>query len=401
MCRFLVPSLLLWLLSGPASAAQQPAASGHFLFAWAGDVAQTGHDFLAVIDADPGSASYGKLMTTLATDQQTMQVHHTEYTMPESGLLFANDHLAGRTFVFDLREPLNPRVAASFVEVAGYAHPHSFLRLPNGHVLASFQHAHHDEGAMLMNSGGLVEMDDQGHVVRAASTADAAFPEALLMPYSLVVLPDLDRVVVTNSSMHDEDAHGHTYQVWRLSDLKLLKTAYFDTGGRRYGQIDPEEPRRGPDGSVFVQTYACGLERITELASSAPKSQLVYMFPGSTCGVPTIVGHFLVQSVPLIHGLIALDISHAARPVEVSRLKIDDTFAPHWTGWDAKTKRLVVTGYKENRLFMLTLDETSGQLSVDAAFHDTDGKPGFNFENRQWPHGWRGSANPHGVVFSR
>ena len=28
-----------------------------------------------------------------------------------------------------------------------------------------------------------------------------------------------------DSSMHDEDAHGHTYQVWRLSDLKLLKTA--------------------------------------------------------------------------------------------------------------------------------------------------------------------------------
>jgi hypothetical protein len=30
--------------------------------------------------------------------QRTMQVHHTEYAMPKGGLLFANDHVAGRTF---------------------------------------------------------------------------------------------------------------------------------------------------------------------------------------------------------------------------------------------------------------------------------------------------------------
>ena len=48
-------------------------------------------------------------------------------------------------------------------------------------------------------SGGLVEIDDTGKVVRFASTADPALPNAMLMPYSLVVLPDLDRVVVTNS----------------------------------------------------------------------------------------------------------------------------------------------------------------------------------------------------------
>jgi hypothetical protein len=27
------------------------------------------------------SASYGRLVTTLATDQQTVRVHHTEYTL--------------------------------------------------------------------------------------------------------------------------------------------------------------------------------------------------------------------------------------------------------------------------------------------------------------------------------
>ena len=145
---------------------QKKTASGHYLFAWTGDAANKragcsancgaegrkgwGNDFLAVIDADPSSPSYGHLVTTVATDQPTMYVHHTEYTMPASGMLFANDHDAGRTFIFDVRDPLHPTVETSFTDMAGYMHPHSFVRLPNGHVLATFQHAHHGapEGQM-------------------------------------------------------------------------------------------------------------------------------------------------------------------------------------------------------------------------------------------------------------
>src|SRR6202161_3057334 len=118
-------------------------------------------DFLAVIDADPASPTYGKLITTLVTDQPTMRVHHTEYVMPASGRLFANDHDAGRTFIFDVRDPLHLKVVASFTDLAGYMHPHSYIRLPNGHVLASFQHVHHGEAEGLKGgSGGLVEIDD-------------------------------------------------------------------------------------------------------------------------------------------------------------------------------------------------------------------------------------------------
>jgi hypothetical protein len=230
------------------------AATGHYLFAWTGDLAKKGNDFLTVIDADPASPSYGQLLTTLATDQQTVRVHHTEYTMPAGGMLFANDHDAGRTFIFDVRDPLHPKIAGSFTDMAGFMHPHSFLRLPNGHVLATFQHSHATMNAeSLGKSGGLVEIDDSGKVIRSASSADPAFPDALLTPYSLVVLPDLDRVVSTNSAMDDDDLfRGLTYQVWRLSDLKLLKTAYFDQGDNHYAQISPEEPRLGPDGSIYV-----------------------------------------------------------------------------------------------------------------------------------------------------
>ena len=386
-------------------AGDSPAPAGHYLFAWTGDRDQKGNDFLAVIDADPASPNYGHLLTTLVTDQKTAMVHHTEYTMPASGMLFANDHSAGRTFIFDVRDPLHPKIATSFTDMAGYMHPHSYLRLPNGHVLAAFQHAHSSMNPEeLDKTGGLVEIDDSGKVIRSASSADPSFPHALLTPYSLVVLPELDRVVSTNSSMHFEDIfRGSTYQIWRLSDLKLLKTMYLDQGNNHYAQISPEEPRLGPDGAVYVQTLGCGLERITGINTDQPKSQLVYSFPTSFCGVPTIVGHYLIQTISYFHTAIVLDITDGTRPVEVARVKFDDEYFPHWTAWDAKTSRIVITSGNSGtpRLYMLNFNPSNGSLTIDETFHDETGKPGFRFTDREWPHGWTGTGQPHGAVFSR
>jgi hypothetical protein len=73
------------------------------------------------------------------------------------------------------------------------------------------------------------------------------------------------------------------------------------------------------------------------------------------------------------------------------------------TGWDAKTQRIVVTGggSGDPRLYLLKFDAATGAVSMDDAFHDADGKPGFKFSDRDWPHGWKGTGKPHGVVFSR
>jgi hypothetical protein len=392
--------------AGPAwDQSQDQGRRGHYLFAWTGDPAGKGNDFLAVIDADPGSTTYGRLVTTVATDQPTKLVHHTEYTMPASGMLFANDHFAGRTFILDVRDPLHPKVATSFTDMDGYMHPHSFLRLPNGHVLGSFQHAHDGQaGSEVATTGGLVEIDDTGKVVRSASSADPAFPGALLTPYSLVVVPERDRVVSTNSSMHlDSILHGATYQVWRLSDLKLLKTAYVGVGDNHYSHIGPQEPRLGPDGAIYVESLACGLQRITGFDTDEPRAQLVYTFPGSWCGVPTIVEHYLVEGSLSAHALVVLDIANGAKPVEVSRLKLGDTYFPHWTAWDPKTQRLVVTSGRTpaDRLYLVKMDPKTGALSLDETFRDADGKVGFNLVDREWPHGWKGSGLPHGVVFSK
>jgi hypothetical protein len=404
-----------------AASASGAAAPRHFLFAWAGDTTGHAEDFIAVIDAQPGSPDYGQLIASVASGIPSQQVHHTEYWMPAGGLLFANDHKAGRTVVMDLRDPLHPHVHAVFGDLNGFSHPHSFMRLPDGNVLASFQlEGHMDHGldrennhgeapmAMAMTDagakpgvhGGLVEIDDEGRPVRSASTADPARPNDLLMAYSLLPLPDIDRVLVTNSSMRDEDRNGHTYQIFRLHDLKRLSTNDFDAPPGRYGEVNPEEARLGPEGAIYVQTVGCGIERVTDIASDHSRSKLVWQFPGSFCGVPSIVSHYLIQSVPILHGVVVLDIKDGAHPVEVARVVLDATIFPHWTGYDASTHRLAVTGYREDRLFMLKFDPDTGALAIDSAFHDNRGNPGFDFDNRTWPHNWTGSAIAHGVVFS-
>jgi hypothetical protein len=50
---------------------------------------------------------------------------------------------------------------------------------------------------------------------------------------------------------------------------------------------------------------------------------------------------------------------------------------------------------------LLKLDTNTGALTMDESFRDTDGKVGFNFEDREWPHSWKGTGLPHGTVFSR
>jgi hypothetical protein len=118
------------LTCGSAALSLPAAAQGHYLFAWAGDPAGKSEDFIAVIDGDPVSSNYGQLVATGASGVKTQQMHHTEYWMPESGLLFANDHAAGRTVVMDLRDPLHPQSTPALASWPGTAIRTLFFAFP-------------------------------------------------------------------------------------------------------------------------------------------------------------------------------------------------------------------------------------------------------------------------------
>ncbi len=376
-----------------------PASKHPYLFVWTGDDDKKSSDFLAVIDADPASATYGNVVATEPTGMVGAVPHHTEDPVPANHHLLANGFEAGRTWLFDVHRPLAPRILTSFGDLNGYNHPHTYTRLPNGHVLATFQYRGKHQ------TGGLVEFGERGNFIRSGSAVDPNAPAVLIEPYSVTALPALDRAVSTDTSMMDHDQRpGGKVQLWRLSDLKLLRTFDLPPGPRGNENQWTGEPRLLPDGSVYVHTFHCGLYRLTGLESSSPRATFVYRFEGEDCAVPIVTGRWWLQTVPAAHAVVVLDITDPERPHEVSRVTLDDKQGPHWIALEPGGKRIVINSgeYAEHRLFIANFDPQSGALSLDNKFRDRGSdRPGVSMDGKTWPHGFHGNAYPHGAVFSR
>jgi len=408
--------VLLWMCCAQAA----PPPSSSYLFVWAGDAEHKASDFLGVIDANPASPHYGEIVASLPTGIAGAHPHHTEHVMPADGRLLANGFHAGRTWLFDLREPLHPRIVTSFGDVAGFSHPHTFIRLANGNVLATFQYAA-GPGAMLHEGGhegmqhpvehsigGLVEMDERGHVIRSGSAADSSIAYKGIHPYSVLPMPDVDRAVSTTTDMDEADkaATSEWVQFWRLSDLKLLRSIALKPGPRGDENLFSGEPRLLPDGrSIYIHTFNCGLYLLRGAESESPTATFVKGFQGKDCGVPILTGHYWLQTVPEEHALIALDIADPEHPREVSKLKIGDDEQPHWISIDPSGRRIVLNSAgagEGNRLFIINFDPESGALAMDDRFRDPGSdRPGVRMTGKKWPHGFNGKAIPHGTVFSR
>jgi hypothetical protein len=114
-----------------------------------------------------------------------------------------------------------------------------------------------------------------------------------------------------------------------------------------------------------------------------------------------VVGRYWIQTVAALPGLIALDVSHPEKPVEVSRLTLDPRFPmPHWLAADRKGDRLVVTDDNQSWVLVARFDPGKGTLSIDQTFRDSGSTvPGISFDREQWPHGKGGRAIVHGALF--
>lgn len=381
----------------PANAAMSP-----YLYVWAWDREGGDEDFLAVVDVDPASDDYGRIVETVPVGIAG-GAHHTEYETSADGRLFANSFAAGRTFVLDVTDARSPRVASSFAERGPYAYPHSFTRSPAGTVLGTFQRAAGEDDA----PGGLVEIDRDGSYLRGSSAADPIDPE--LRPYSLAVVPELDRVVTTTADMvgvHE----GRSVQVWRLSDLALLHTVLLPPGPRGDEHLHPGEVRVLDDGeSVLITTFRCGLYSLTDL-DTRPVARLVRSFPWSPvagedtdCNVPVRSGSFWIQPVGTTGSIVVLDLSDLDQPVIVDELSLGVDARPHWLAMEPGGTRLVLTGggTLEGGVFLLQFDPERGTLGLIEGFRSPESdRPGIRFDRTDWPHGATGAAFAHGAVFA-
>lgn len=379
-----------------------PATTAQHLYLWTASADATQPDFLAVLDVTERSDRYGRLVTTMPVPGRKNGPHHTEHEMPADRQLFANGFASGQSFIFDLKDPLKPRIVRQFGSVEGYSHPHSFLRMPSGNVLATFQMKHEAQG---MTPGGLVELTPAGEPLRSRS-ADAPGTDPELRVYSGGMVPALDRLVTTTSDMDKDTEASRTLQVWRLSDLALLHTVKLPDGPIGNEGLLSAEPRLLSDGkTVLVSTFSCGLFLMNGLDGPTPSARLVASFPqkkGAHCAIPVVSGSYYLVTVPAWNAVVSLDISNPAAPREVSRLTLGPKDTPHWIAISPDQRRVVVTGYDSltHRVVIARFDPSSGKLTVDERFREEGAsEPGYRMDNKTWPHGGNAKGIPHGAVF--
>jgi len=408
--RFLIALPLLAALACARQTAT-PAVNNdtppsHYLFAWTGDEDRADSDFLTVIDLTPSGGRYGTIVATTPVGEKALWPHHTEHELGASHLLFANGFSSNRTMLFDLHDALHPKVVERFTGGGDLTFLHSFTRLPNGHTLATFQ-AHGDSN---VSPGGIAELDEAGRVVQSRSAADASADQTTLRPYGLAVVPALDRIVVALTYMPiptwhplrpsiEHDHSGNQVQVYRLSDLTLIKTIKLPTAD------GPNEPRVLADGrTVLVNTGECRLYQVTGLDGTNPQLEMIHEELPRGCAMPVVIGNYWIQANASNHTVFSLDIRDLGNVRRVSVVSFDTLQRPHWLATDGA--RIVVVNEPspaaERRVWMLRVKPSTGQLALDSAFRDVgSSRPGITFNRPNSPHGATGNAVPHATVFGR
>jgi hypothetical protein len=404
--RAVVVALATLIACAPSDRGTTPAPSRHHLFVFAGDTSHhsTKRDFLAVIDADTASPAYATVVATVPVGDGPAMAHHIEFEMPAGGRpLVGNTYMSGRAYLFDLADPLRPRAAGAVDSVPGLRTPHSFARLADGNVLATMQFG---DGRAKGDPGGLALFSPEGRVVRQGSSADPAFPGAAIRTYALDVAPRTDRVLTTSSPMDDERT-ADVVQLWRLSDLTLLRTLAVPQSAADSMWHYPFEVRFLDDGrSAFLNTFYCAFYHLSGLDGDTPTIERVFALeqPKYTwCGVPLRIGQWWIMPVTKAREYVVLDISDPRRPRIASALATDSTFFPHWMSREPGSDRIVVSSDGPHPSVRIArFDSTTGRLAWDERFRETPNGPlGVSFVRESWPHGAAGYAAPHGAVFSR
>lgn len=281
------------MMTGPATAlacaltlSWSAHAGSSYLAVWSSDKekqdSRTNTDFLAIIDADPRSASYGKVVNTASLQRRpgenllndlglTQALGLTaKYNLPASGIpsnvlneahhmshepiavgrhrfLYLGGLISANVFRCDVADPLKIRVCplvTSARDVQSFSGIDDFAHLPNGNLLVTYMGAKN-----LSTPGGLVELGLDGSVVGEYRAARPGGPTRYLPsvngvtdtgllahPHGIDIRPDLDVVVTgdyadplslaTSASIDSGTADlGTTVRFGRLSDLEAGPTS--------------------------------------------------------------------------------------------------------------------------------------------------------------------------------
>jgi selenium binding protein SBP56 len=344
--------LLLGGLAAAASASGEREDKDKYLFVWAGDQARQAADFLAVVDFNEDSSTYGRVVTTVplpAPGHSGNEPHHVG--LSRSGKILATGGLLSvlkgqkEIFFFDVSDPAAPRLV-SRADPPESAITDEFYPLANGGFLVTMMGS-----ANGSHPGRVAEFDRHLRLV-AEHPADP--PEDGFNPHGISVRPELNLMVTSDficpaTTLHavpgDPVLRGSA-RVWDFRNRRILRTITLPESA---GSIDVRLIPRDP----HARAYTAGMadDKLYLLDTRRGTARPVFDF-GTLAkgGWPQLMrmtsdGDRLFITLNLAGKVVMLDTSDPERPRVLKAVDLGANSGPHYLALTADERRLVVSDY--------------------------------------------------------
>ncbi len=198
----LVPAVMvlsLGLSTRPSVPDESPFVKGlkagereSILYVWTRDADGQQNDFIAVVDVDPESDTYGEIIATSPNGARATEAHHFGYTV-NADRIFAAGMFTNQMFIYDLKEdPRNPKLIRTVdLSPSGYFGPHTMYAVPGGVMVAMLGSVDH------MPPGGLVMLNDDGDIVTSYPQHRTSDMPPTFM-YDVGVKPEMNRMITSS-----------------------------------------------------------------------------------------------------------------------------------------------------------------------------------------------------------
>jgi hypothetical protein len=379
-----------------------------YLYVWAGDAARAKPDFLAVINFDERSSSYGKVVRTVPLPppgNTGNEPHHCHLsadrnTLACGGLLSL---LKGQKsmFFFDVSRADKPRFLSSMSAPLSSI-TDAFYPIPGGGFLVT------NMGSSAGGAPGrIVELDRKLSLVKEWPDNP---PEDGFNPHGISVRPELNLMVTSDflspiSTLLPTDGPvvRGCIRVWDLAQRKIVRSINLPTpSGSMDVRLIPSDPQGRAytigmfDGKLYlVDTTQGTLRPVFDYSPIVPGTP----FPG---GMPQIMemtmdGQRLFVAQSMTGKVLMFDTSNPEAPVLLSIVDLGPDAGPHMLMMTEDEKRLVVSDYFLNEdsfgVIHLDGDRKVHVLKIEPNRISLD--PRFQLDcNTAFP---TGPARPHGI----
>ncbi len=158
-----------------------------YLYVFCVDADAKDNDFVAVVDVNPDSPTYGTITSTVDLGSKGNETHHWGFT-DDRTKIWAGGLLSSRIWILDVAtDPAKPRIEKVLNEIpkeTGLSGPHTYYALP-GRMLINFLGA--EDGGL---PAGMAEFTNDGKFIRRIDNpSDAPYG------YDIAIKPDLNRMV--------------------------------------------------------------------------------------------------------------------------------------------------------------------------------------------------------------